>query len=78
VTHLLRLAVRTAWGAIVPWPTGWKSVRNMSRTTTATTKMPTTVTPHSIKAPVAGVVEQSIKCSDRLNQSRYNLPHSSG
>ena len=80
VTHRVRLAVRTACGAKLPWPTGWKTVRNLSRTTTVTSKMPTTVTTHSIKAPlpVTGLVEQSIKCTDRLDQSRYNFPHSSG
>ena len=59
---------------------GMESVGNMSRTTTVTSKKPTTVTTHSIKAPppVAGLVEQSIKWTDRLDQSRYNFPHSSG
>ena len=71
-------------------PGQWDYVRQPSRKELAATRLlalsldeasvKIPVTTHSIKAPppVAGLVEQSIKWTDRLDQSRYNFPHSSG
>ena len=54
---------------------GMESVGNMSRTTTVTSKKPTTVTTHSIKAPppVAGLVQHSSALTESTSPGTTSL-----